>query len=78
MRGCRVASSQVRDTQEGGGREWEREMDGDEKEDENSDWRNSLGIEQHKRDEVDQERDDKEGMRLRGMRRSGRESGLVT
>lgn len=37
-------------------------MDGDEKEDGNSDWRNSLGIEQHKGEEVDQERDDKEGI----------------
>lgn len=37
-------------------------MDGDENEDENGDWRNSLGIEQHKGEEVDQERDDKEGI----------------
>lgn len=37
-------------------------MDGDEKEDGNSGRRNSLGIEQHKGEEVDQERDDKEGI----------------
>lgn len=57
---CRVFSSER--CSRIGGREWERGMDEDEKEDGNSDWRKSLEIEQHKGDGVDQERDDKEGI----------------
>lgn len=38
MKSGRVASSQVREAQEVGGGEGERRMDGDGKEDGNSDW----------------------------------------